>query len=110
MSRVELSFEDQFTEAGDVPEEYDEDERFVGQAQDRPLESFRVNRDLCEGYFVAIRPSEEDRQRLVWIASPLSNPNSNLEHLGCVLIQYFRPTLHTRSIEEFYTGWNSGIG
>ena len=32
MSRVEPSFEDQFTETGDVREEYDEAEHFVGQA------------------------------------------------------------------------------
>ena len=32
MSRVGPSFEDQFTEAGDIREEYDEDEHFVGQA------------------------------------------------------------------------------
>ena len=32
MSRVGPSFEDQFTEASDVWEEYDEDEHFVGQA------------------------------------------------------------------------------
>ena len=56
------SFEDEFTETGNVWEEYDEDERFVGQARDRPTESFRVNRDLYEGYFVAVRPSEDDAE------------------------------------------------
>ena len=76
-------------------------------ARDRPLESFRVNRDLYEGYFVVIHPSEEHRQRPLWIARALSNPNSNLEHPSCVLIQYFRPTSRTRSIQEFYTGWDS---
>ena len=88
----------------------DEDEHFVGQAQDRPLESFQVNQDLYEGYFVAIHQSEEDRQRRVWIARALSNPNSNPEHPGCVLIQYFRPTSRTRSIQEFYIGWDSHTG
>ena len=110
MSRVGPLFEDQFIEAGDVWEEYDEDEHFVGQARDRPLESFRVNRDLYEGYFVAIRPSKENKQCPVWIARALSNPNSNLEHPGYVLIQYFRPTSRTRSVQEFYTGWDSSTG
>ena len=82
----------------------------MGQARDRPVESFRVNRDLYEGYFVAIRPFDEDKQRLVWIARALSNPNSNSEHPGCVLIQYFRPTLHVRAVQEFYTGWDSTTG
>ena len=107
MSRVGPSFEDQFTEAGDVREEYDEDEHFVGQARDRPLESFRVNRDLYEGYFVAICPAEEDKQHPIWIARALSNPNSNPEHPGYVLIQYYRPTSRTRSVQEFYTSWDS---
>ena len=107
MSRVGLSFEDQFTEVGVIREEYDEDEHFVGQARACPLESFRVNRDLYEGYFMVIRPSEENRQRTIWIARALSSLNSSPEHLGCVLIQYFLPTSRTKSIQEFYTGWDS---
>ena len=110
MSRVGPSFEDQFMEAGDVREEYDENEHFVGQARDHPLESFRVNRNLYEGYFVAICPSEEDKQCPVWIARALSNPNSNPEHPGYVLMQYFRPTSRTRSVQEFYTSWDSTTG
>ena len=34
MSRVGPSFEDQFTEASDIREEYDEDEHFIWQARD----------------------------------------------------------------------------
>ena len=59
---------------------------------------------------MAIRPTEEDKQRHVWIARALSNPNSNPEHPGCVLIQYFRPTFRTRSVQEFYTGWDISTG
>ena len=109
-SRVAPSFEDEFTETGDIREEFDEDDHFVGQARDRPAESFRVNRDLYEGYFVAICPSDEDKQHPVWIARALSNPNSNPEHPGCVLIQYFRPTSRVRAVQEFYTGWDSTTG
>ena len=65
MSRVAPSFEDEFTETGDICEEFDEDDHFVGQARDRPVELFRVNRDLYEGYFVVIRPSNEDKQHPV---------------------------------------------
>ena len=109
-SRVAPSFEDEFTETGDIREEFDEDDHFVGQARDRPAESFRVNRDLYEGYFVAICPSDEDKQHPVWIARALSDPNSNPEHPGCVLIQYFRPTSRVRAVQEFYTGWDSTTG
>ena len=35
-------FEFEFTEIGDIREEFDEDDHFVGQARDRPAESFRV--------------------------------------------------------------------
>ena len=109
-SRVAPSFEDEFTETSDIREEFDEDDHFVGQARDRPAESFRVNRDLYEGYFVAISPSDEDKQHPVWIARALSDPNSNPEHPGCVLIQYFRPTSRVRDVQEFYTGWDSTTG
>ena len=40
MLRVVPSFEDQFTEIGDIHEEFDEDVHFVGQTQDHPTESF----------------------------------------------------------------------
>ena len=56
---------------------------------------------------MAIRPSDEDKQHPVWIARALSDPNSNPEHPGCVLIQYFRPTSRVRAVQEFYTGWDS---
>ena len=70
-------FEDQFMETNDVCEEFDEDDHFVGQAQDQLAESFQVNQDLYEGYFVAICPCEEDKQHNVWISRALSNSNSN---------------------------------
>ena len=106
-TRVAASFEDEFTETGNVREEYDEDEHFVGQARDRLVESFRVNRDLYEGYFLAVRPSEDDREHLVWIARALSNPNSNPKYPRCVLIRYFQPVLCSTNVQKFYTGWDS---
>ena len=109
-SRVAPSFEDEFIEIGDIREEFDEDDHFVGQARDRPAKLFRVNRDLYEGYFVAICPSDEDKQHPVWIARALSDPNSNPEHPGCVLIQYFRPTSRIKAVQEFYTWWDSTTG
>ena len=43
MSNVAPSFEDEFIETSDIREKFDEDDHFVGQAQDRPTKSFRVN-------------------------------------------------------------------
>ena len=107
-TRVAPSFEDEFTKTGNVREEYDEDEHFVGQARDRLGESFRVNRDLYEGYFVAVKPSKDDAEHPFWIARALLNSNSNLEYPGCVLIQYFQPVSCDRNVQKFYTSWDSG--
>ena len=109
-TRVATSFEDEFTEAGNVREEYDEDEHFIGQARDRPAESFRVNWDLYEGYFLAVRPSEDDGEHPVWIARALSNPNSNPDYPGCVLIRYFRLVSRSMNVQKFYTSWDSRNG
>ena len=109
-SSVAPLFEDEFTEIGDIREEFDEDNHFVEQARDCPAESFRVNWNLYEGYFVAIPPFDKDKQGHVWIARALSNPNSNSEHLGCVLIQYFWSTSCIRAMQEFYIGWDSATG
>ena len=40
MSKVAPLFEDEFTEIGDICEQFDEDDHFVGQARDRPTKSF----------------------------------------------------------------------
>ena len=77
--------EDEFTDTGDLREEFDEDDPFVGQAHDRPAPSFRVGRDVYEGYFVALRPCEGD-ERPVWIAQALSKPNSDLERPNSIKI------------------------
>ena len=89
--RIAPSFEDEFMETSILHEEYDEDKHFIGQAHNRFAKSVRVNRNLNEGYFVTVRPSEDDTKHPVWIARALSNPNLNSEHRGFVLIQCFQP-------------------
>ena len=108
--RVAPSFEDEFIETGNVREEYDEDQYFIGQTCDCSAESFCVNRDLYEGYFVAVRPSKDDAEHLVWIARALSNLDSNLEYPGCVLIWYFWPISCNKNVQKFYIGWESANG
>ena len=46
MIRVATSFKDKFTQTNDVREDYDEDEHFVGQTQDRLTESFHITWNL----------------------------------------------------------------
>jgi hypothetical protein len=93
-------------EDGSVREEYNADDHFVGQRWDRLAPSFRVSRDLYEGYFVAVWPADGD-SRPVWIARAKSNPNRNLKRPNCVLIQYFQPTSRSQVIQETYRGWDS---
>ena len=109
-TRVQASRVDQLDDRedrdGEDREEFGEDEAYVGPLSGRPNPSFRVARDLFEGYFVAIRPAEGDLHP-VWIGRTLSDPNSNPENPNCVLIQYFRPTSRNQDVQDFYTGWDS---
>lgn len=109
ISRFAPALEDQFTDNGEVREEYAEDDHYVGQRRDRPQPSFRVARDLFEGYFLAIRPADGDT-RPVWIARAKSDPNINHERPNCVKIQYFRPTSRSNEVQNHYTGWDSTNG
>jgi hypothetical protein len=101
--------EDVFLEDGSVREEYDEDDHFVGQRRDYPAPSFRVLRDLFEGYFVAVRPVDGD-SRPLWIARAKYDPNCNPERPNYVLIQYFQPTSKSQVVQETYRGWDSAAG
>ena len=106
---MEKNVGDQIAEDGKEREEFGEDDPYVGPLNGRPQPSFRIGRDVQEGYFVAIQPVDGERQ-LVWIARALSNPNCNLEKPNCILIQYFRTTSRSVDVEEFYTGWDSERG
>ena len=81
----------------------------MGPLQNRLQPSFRVARDVFEGYCVAIRPTDGNFHP-VWIGRTLSNPNSSPENLNCILIQYFHPTSRNQDVQDFYTGWNNERG
>ena len=81
----------------------------MGQLRDRPLPTFRVARDVYEGYFVAIRPTDGD-SKPIWFARALSDPFANPDHPNCIRIQYFRPTSWERNVQEYYTGWDCAKG
>lgn len=108
-SRVQTTRADELAKDGEDREEFGEDDAYVGPLRARPQPSFRVGRDLFEGYFVAVRPADGD-PRPVWIGRALSDPNCNPEKPNCVLIQYFRPTSRNRDVQDFYTGWDSERG
>jgi hypothetical protein len=97
---------DQLGDDGEDREEFAEDEAYVGPQSGRPEPSFRVGRDLYNGYFVAVRPADGD-SRPIWIARALLDPNNNLKKPNCILIQYFRPTSRSREVQDNYIGWNN---
>ena len=84
-TRVQASRVDQLDDDGEDREEFGADEAYVGPLSGRPNPSFKVARDLFEGYFVAVRPAEGDLYP-VWIGRALFDPNSNPKNLNCVLI------------------------
>ena len=51
---IEATVDDQYVEDGGIRKEFADDEAFVGLLRDRPLQSFRLGRDLSEGFFAAI--------------------------------------------------------
>ena len=59
-TRIQASRVDQLDDDGEDREEFGEDEAYVGPLSGRPNPSFRVARDLFEGYFVAVQPTEGD--------------------------------------------------
>ena len=59
-SRVERFEGDELDEDGKVREEFAEDDAFVGKLCNRPLPTFRMARDVYEGYFVAVQPADGD--------------------------------------------------
>ena len=108
-TRIQATPADQLAEDGEDREEFGEDDAYVGPLRGRPQPSFRVGRDIFEGYFVAVRPADGDT-RPVWIARALFDPNCNPEKPNCILLQYFRPTSRTEDVQNFYTGWDSERG
>ena len=53
-THVEANVGDQIAEDGEDREEFGEDDPYVGPMRGRPQPSFRVGRDVREGFFVAI--------------------------------------------------------
>ena len=53
-TRVQASRVDQLDDDGDDREEFGENEAYVGPLSGRPNSSFRVARDLFEGYLIVI--------------------------------------------------------
>ena len=94
---------------GTICEEDAEDTPFVGRKRDRPRASFRVNRDTFAGYFVAVRPADDDPKPF-WLARAITNPNPDPGHMHMINIQYWTPASHLHIDMETYDGWDTKKG
>jgi len=65
------------------------DAPFVGHRHDHPHPLFRVDRDLFAGYFVVVRPIN-DNLKPFWLAKALTNPNPNPRHIHFIQINIGR--------------------
>ena len=104
-TRLAHSVEDEFQEDGTLREEFAEDDHFVGHKRNRPGPSFRVARDLFAGYFLALRPCDED-VRPFWLARALTDPNSNPDLPNTIQVEFYRPISREEDVLKFYTGWD----
>ena len=68
---------------GTLREEYAEDPPFVGRRRDRPPPLFCVGRDVYAGYFVVVRPADDDSKPF-WLARALTNPNPDPGHVNLI--------------------------
>ena len=101
---------EQFQEDGTLREEFARDAPHVGRRGDRPMESFRVGRDVYAGYFLAIRPTNEGTSHPFWIATALTDPNSDSSHPNCIRMQYWTSASTHYVDAETYEGWDSTGG
>ena len=60
---------------GDIREEFDVDDHYVGRASNRPPPSFRIAMDCHEGYMLILHLGDETYAEPVWLARALSKPN-----------------------------------
>ena len=90
-------------------EEYAEDAPFVGRRRDRPAQSCRVGRDVYAGYFLAVRPADDDL-RPFWLARALTNPNPDPGHVNSIQMQYWTPASGQHIDMDTYSGWDTKEG
>ena len=61
-------------ENGEVCEEFDVDDHYVGPASNRPPPSFHIALDCHEGYMLILHPRDETYAKPVWVARVLTKP------------------------------------
>jgi hypothetical protein len=64
-----------FTRNGELREEHQPDDQYVGPANLRPAGAFRIADNVHEGHFLILRPQDQDIGRPIWVCRALSPPN-----------------------------------
>jgi hypothetical protein len=93
-------------ENGEVREEFDTDDHYVGPASQRPLPSFRIAVDCHEGYMLILRPWDETYVKPVWVTRALSKPKftTSNPHFRQIQVEYYKPTARNEDVVQHYTG------
>ena len=60
---------------GELREEHQPDDQYVGPTNLRPAGAFRIADHVHEGHFLILRPQEQDIGRPIWVCRALSPPN-----------------------------------
>ena len=83
-----------FLHNGELREEHQLDDHYVGPANLRPAAAFRIADNVHEGHMLILHPQEQDMGRPIWICRALSRPNLAVtgEHPREILVQWFTPT------------------
>ena len=109
-TRVTHEQEDEMHKDGTLREEYAEDAPFVGRRRDRPPPSFRVGRDVYAGYFIVVRPADDDDGKPFWLGRAITNPNPDPGHVNLIRIQYWTPFSSQHINMDTYAGWDTKEG
>jgi hypothetical protein len=107
-SRVETGAHP-FMQNGELREEHQPDDHYVGPANLRPAAAFRIADNMHEGHMLILRPQEQDVVRPIWVCRALSGPNLAVtgEHPRQILVSWFTPTSTARDLSKKWNGWDT---
>ena len=108
-TRVEASSLNPFLENGQLREDHQIDDHYVGPRSGRPAPSFRPANDVFTGHFLILRPQDQDVDRPIWVCRALSPPNLETTglHAREILIEWYTPSSTSKTVAEKYNGWDT---
>jgi hypothetical protein len=101
-TRVDVqASEARLMENGEVREEFDVDDHYVGPASQHPPPSFHIAVDCHEGYMLILRHGDETYVKPVWVARALSEPNfaTSSSHFRQIQVEYYYTTDRQHGME-----------